>query len=54
MGSRDYRHREAKKPKKDAKKAILPSILSPEPVVEVEVIKKGKKRRGEEEEESEQ
>jgi hypothetical protein len=54
MGSRDYRHREAKKPKKDAKKAIFPSILSPEPVVEVEVIKKGKKKRGEEEEESEQ
>ena len=47
MGKRDYRHREAKKAKKDTRK--LPQVsISPTPV-NVEVIKKGKKR-GEEEE----
>jgi hypothetical protein len=47
MGRRDYRHREAKKPKKDEKKIVHPTILTPP--VEVEVIKKGKKRKEEEE-----
>ncbi len=46
MGRRDYRHRESKKPKKDAKKPTGVEIL-PSPVV-VEVIKKGKKERPEE------
>ncbi len=42
MGSRDKSRREAKKPKKDAKKPTAASIF--EPVVEVEVVKKkGKK-----------
>ncbi len=49
MGKRDYRHREAKKPKKDAKKLPPISIL-PTPV-EVEVIGKRKKRKEEEAEE---
>ena len=48
MGSKDFRHRESKKPKKDAKK---PAPISFEAPVEVEVIKKGKKPRSEEEEE---
>jgi hypothetical protein len=43
MGSRDYRHRETKKPKKDAKKVSAATVL-PTPVT-VEVIKKGKKER---------
>ncbi len=47
MGSRDYRHREPKKQKKDPKK--LPQInITPTPA-NVEVIKKGKKREEEEE-----
>jgi len=41
MGSRDYRWREPKKPKKGARKPITPIINTPQ--VEVEVIKKGKK-----------
>ena len=42
MGKRDYRHHEAKKSKKSAKKATVADILSPP--VTVEVIKvKGKK-----------
>ncbi len=41
MSNRDFRKREAKKPKKDAKKAIKP--LNLEPQVQVEVIRKGKK-----------
>ena len=49
MGKRDYRHREPKKSKKDAKKLspvnILPTTMG------VEVIKKRKKKRGVEEEE---
>ncbi len=52
MGSRDYRRRESKKPKKDAKKATITSILPPTPRAEVEVIRKGKKRVEEEEEEA--
>ena len=40
MGSRDYRHRETKKPKKAAKKQS-PNIIIPPATVEV--IKKGKK-----------
>ena len=47
MGRRDYRHREPKKSKKDAKKISADTILPPP--VTVEVIKKGKKeaREGE-------
>ncbi len=47
MGKRDYRWREPKKPKKDAKKTTSADIL-PTPVT-VEVIKKGKKERPAEE-----
>ena len=47
MGRRDYRHREPKKPKKDAKKTSVDTILPPP--VTVEVIKKGKKEGKEEE-----
>ena len=47
MGKRDYRWRERKKPKKDAKKPASTGIL-PSPMV-VEVIKKGKKERPTEE-----
>jgi len=46
MGSRDYRHREPKKKKKDDKKVPQVSILK-KPVT-VEVIRKGKKREEEE------
>ncbi len=49
MGRRDYRHRESKKPKKDTQKIAPVNILQPS--VQVEVIKKGKKKRGEVEEE---
>lgn len=46
MGRRDYRNREQKKQKKDARK--LPEVnIIPSPV-EVEVVKKGKKKREEE------
>ena len=48
MGNRDFRHHETKKSKKKAKKAVSVSIEQP---VTVEVIKKGKKKRGEEPEE---
>ena len=47
MGKRDYRKREPKKPKKNAKQISGVDIL-PSPVV-VEVIKKGKKERPTEE-----
>ncbi|MGD9393341.1 MAG: hypothetical protein PVJ81_00030 [Dehalococcoidia bacterium] len=47
MGRRDYRHRETKKPKRDDKKIAHPTILTPP--VTVEVIKKGKKGKEEEE-----
>lgn len=49
MGKRDYSGREKKKAKKDPKK-IAPIMITSTPV-EVEVIKKGKKKHGEEEEE---
>jgi hypothetical protein len=40
VGTRDFRWRERKKPKKDAKKPAA-TIITPQ--TEVEVIKKGKK-----------
>ena len=46
MGKRDYRSREAKKPKKEAKK-ILPTTMIVQPPMAVEVIKKGKKQEEE-------
>ncbi|MFQ5996180.1 MAG: hypothetical protein ACE5KP_00960 [Dehalococcoidales bacterium] len=49
MGRRDYRHREPKKQKKDAKK--IPPITIISPPVQVEVVKKGKKKREEAEKE---
>jgi len=49
MGKRDYRHREPKKPKKGAKKPSVSELL-PTPA-SVEVIKKGRKEKGIEEEE---
>ena len=48
MGKRDYRHREPKKAKKDVRRLPPVSIL-PTPV-NVEVIKKKKGRKEEEEE----
>jgi len=48
MGKRDYRHREPKKSKRDARK-VSPATILPSPTT-VEVIKKGKKERKEEEE----
>ncbi len=47
MGKRDYRHREPKKSKKDTKRVSAATILPLEPIVEVEVIKKGKKKEEE-------
>lgn len=46
MGRRDYRHREPKKAKKDVKKLPPLSVLTKP--VNVEVVKKEKKREGEE------
>jgi len=46
MGSRDFRHHETKKPKKDAKKAAISEILPTQ--VTVEVVKKKRKEPGEE------
>lgn len=51
MGKRDFVRRESKKPKKTAQKEVPTTILSPPSVAEVEVIKKGKKKEGEIEEE---
>ena len=48
MGRRDFRRREPKKTRKGSKKGGRASIL-PSPMT-VEVIKKGKKDKGEEEE----
>ena len=50
MGRRDYRHRETKKPKKDAKKAPVITGLS-SPPVNAEVVKKEKREEKKEEEE---
>ena len=47
MGKRDYRHRERKKPKKDDKKIVTTTILPPP--ITVEIIKKGRKPKVEEE-----
>lgn len=51
MGSRDYRHRETKKPRKSTRKLPETSILAPPTMVEV--VGKGKKARKEEEVEEE-
>lgn len=51
MGKRDYRHREPKKQKKDARK-IAPVTIVPT-TMNVEVIKKERKKPREEEEEEE-
>ena len=48
MGRRDFRHREPRKTKKDAKKIPATPTILPPPTT-VEVIKKGKKERKEEE-----
>ncbi len=48
MGSRDYRKREQKKPKKDAKKTSITDVLLPQTTVEV--VRKEKKERKVEEE----
>jgi hypothetical protein len=48
MGSRDFRHKETKKPKKDAKKSTIANVIAPPPPV-VEVIKRGKKEPREDE-----
>jgi hypothetical protein len=45
MATKDFRHRETKKQKKDTKKVTPINFAEP---VEVEVIKKGKKPREEE------
>ncbi|MDP3878799.1 MAG: hypothetical protein Q8Q07_00635 [Dehalococcoidales bacterium] len=45
MGKRDYRQRESKKPKKDARKIPTTNVL--QPPTTVEVVKKGKKEREE-------
>ena len=47
MGSRDYRHRETKKAKKDDKK--MPQVTVLKTPANVEVIKKKKKHEEEEE-----
>ena len=47
MGRRDFRHREPKKARKDAKRISPDTILPPSPTVEV--VKKGKKERETEE-----
>ena len=47
MGKRDFRHREPKKHKKDAKRISPETMLTLPPTVEV--IKKGKKEAKEEE-----
>ncbi len=49
MGSRDFVRREAKKPKKDAKKVAQIIQLVPPPVsVDVEVVRKKRKKQEEE------
>lgn len=49
MGRKDFRHHETKKPKKDARKALAPTIQPLQPVAEVEVIGKRKRKEPEEE-----
>ncbi len=49
MGKRDYRHREAKKTKKGAKKPSVSELLPTPATVEV-IKKKGKEKSAEEEE----
>ena len=49
MGKRDYRHREPKKQKKDTKK-IVPTTTILSPPMTVEVVKKPRKEKGEDEE----
>jgi hypothetical protein len=51
LGGRDFVRREKKKPKKDAKKSIIISSSLEVSRPEVEVIRKGKKAKGIEEEE---
>lgn len=46
MGKRDFRHHEAKKPKKGAKKPLVTEVLSTPTVVEV-IKAKGKKDKSE-------
>ena len=52
MGRRDYRHREPKKTKKEAKTAP-PATVMPSPTF-VEVVRKRKKREEESEKEAEE
>lgn len=47
MGKRDLGHKESKKPKKDNKKLFSTGMQTPAP--QVEVIKRGKKEKEEEE-----
>ena len=47
MGKKDYRQRETKKPKKDAKKSISSEVISSPS--DVEIIKKKKERNTEQE-----
>jgi hypothetical protein len=46
MGTRDFRHHEAKKPKKGAKKPLVSEVLSAPATVEV-IKAKGKKDKSE-------
>jgi len=50
MGTRDFRHHEAKKPKKGAKKPLVSEVLATPTTVEV-IKTKGKKEKGAWEEE---
>lgn len=50
MGRRDYGQREAKKPKKDAKKPLVATVNPPPVAQPVEVIKKKRKQEELEEE----
>lgn len=50
MGKRDIGKREAKKPKKDAKKPLVATIAPPTAPAPVEVVKKRKKHEDEESE----
>jgi hypothetical protein len=47
MGKRDKERREAKKPKKDARKSAIETII--QPPMSVEVVRKKRKEREEEE-----